>query len=404
LPRLPTRSAAVSFILVSLGLDALGIGIVIPILPELVRRLAGLPPAAAALPVGLLVTCFAAAQLLASPVLGGLSDCYGRRPVLLLSITGLAANYLLLAWAPSLPWLYLGRLLAGATSANVSSASAYIADITPEAERGRRFGLIGAAFSVGFLLGPALGGWLGGIGLRLPFFVSAALAGTNLLYGLFVLPESLPRERRRPFAWRGANPVGALRLLAADAALRRLGLAWACMWFGLGTLQTVFVLYTIARFGWGPPQNGAAMATIGFTGAFVQIFLVRRAIVRLGERRTGMVGCAASAVAHTAVALAPAGWTIYPVICFYALGQLATPAVRALVSSRAGPERQGQTMGALSSVEGLTAIASPLIASSLFSAFAGVGAWLSVPGAPFLAAAVAFLVALRAVQGLAPAS
>jgi DHA1 family tetracycline resistance protein-like MFS transporter len=311
-PLVPARAAAVAFILVSLGIDALGIGIVIPILPELVRRLARLPPAAASLQVGLVVAFFAIAQFVASPLLGAASDRFGRRPVMLLSIAGIAANYLLLAWAPSLPWLYLGRVLAGATSANVSTASAYIADVTPPAERARRFGLIGATFSLGFVLGPALGGWLGGIDLRLPFLASAALAGANALYGLLVLPESLPKERRRAFAWRGANPLAALRMLAADALFRRLGLAWACLWFGLGTLQTVFVLYTSARFGWGPPQNGAAMATVGLTGAVVQILLVRRAIARFGERRTTMLGCAASAAAHTAVALAPAGWRSFP--------------------------------------------------------------------------------------------
>jgi DHA1 family tetracycline resistance protein-like MFS transporter len=395
MPRAPVRRAAVAFVLVTLGIDALGIGIVIPILPELVRRLAGTSAADASFAVGASVAMFAGAQLFASPVLGGLSDRYGRRPVLMLSIAGIAANYLLLAWAPSLPWLYLGRLLGGATSANVSASSAYIADVTPPEQRARRFGLIGAAFSFGFVVGPALGGWLGAIDLRLPFLASAALAGCNLLYGLFVLPESLPPERRRPFAWRGANAVGALRLLAADRVLRRLGLAWACMWFGMGTLQTVFVLYTGVRFGWGPPQNGITLALLGVSGAVVQIFLVKRAVARFGERRTAMLGHAASAAAYTALGLAPAAW-IYPLAALNALGQLANPSVRALISNHAGPERQGQTMGALSTVEGITAIAAPLVASVVFSVAARPGVWL--PGAPFLIAAAVFLVALVAVR------
>jgi DHA1 family tetracycline resistance protein-like MFS transporter len=373
---------------------------VIPILPELVRELAGLARAQASVAVGGVVAAFALAQLFASPVLGALSDRFGRRPVLLLSIAGIAANYVLLAWAPSLGWIYLGRLLAGATSANVATASAYIADVTPDAQRARRFGLVGATFSVGFVLGPALGGWLGAIDLRLPFVTAAALAGANLLYGLFVLPESLPAERRCGFAWRGANPVAALRSLAADPVLRRLALAWSCQWLGLGALQTVFVLYTGARFGWGPPENGAALAVVGVSGAVVQTLLVRPATQRLGERRAALFGYLVSCAAYAWLALAPVGWAIYLAIMGNALGQIAVPAARAMVSLRVGPERQGQAFGALSVVEGLTAIASPILASALFFTFARPAAVPHLPGAPFLLAAAGFLVAFASVRGL----
>lgn len=384
----------------ALGIDAVGIGIVIPILPELVRRLAGLDRAQASIAVGGVVAAFALAQLFASPVLGALSDRFGRRPVLLASIAGIAANYLLLAWAPSLGWIYLGRLLAGATSANVATASAYIADVTPEALRARRFGLVSATFGVGFVLGPALGGWLGAIDLRLPFVTAAALAAANLLYGLFVLPESLAPENRRPFAWRGTSPLAALRMLAADAVLRRLAVAWSCQWLGLGTLQTLFVLYTGARFGWGPRENGMALAVVGISGALVQTLLVRPVTQRLGERRAALLGYLASGASYVVLALAPAAWVIYPAIVGNALGQIAVPAARAMVSMRVGPQRQGRAFGALSVVEGLTAIASPMLASALFSVFARPDAVPHLPGAPFLLAAVAFLGAFAAVHGL----
>ena len=348
--------------------------------------------------MGSLVATFALAQFLASPILGGLSDRYGRRPVIVLSIAGAAANYLLLAFAPSLAWLYLGRALAGVSAANTSSATAYIADVSTPEQRARRFGLVGATFSLGFVLGPIMGGVLGAIDLRLPFLVAAGLAAANALYGLLLLPESLPPERRQPFAWRGANPVSALRMLATDAVLGRLALAWSAMWFAIGTLQTVFVLSTALRFGWTSIGNGAALGLVGVTGAVVQGLLVRRVVARFGERRTAQFGLLASACAFATMGLATAGWVIFPGIALQAVGGLANPAVRALISVRAGPERQGRVMGALSSVEGLTAIASPLVASTLFRLFSGPGAWAQLPGMPFLATALLFVVATTAVR------
>lgn len=386
--------------MVTLAIDALGFGLVVPILPELVRTLSGLSRSSASFAVGASVAMFAFAQLLAAPLLGALSDRFGRRPVILLSVTGIAANYLLLAWAPSLPWLYLGRLLAGATSANASTATAYIADISPPELRARRFGLIGATFGFGFVIGPAVGGWLGAIDLRLPFIAAAALAGCNALYGLLVLPESLAPEHRQPFAWRGANPVSALHLLTRDAVLKRLALAWSCMWFGIGAIQTVFVLSTGLRFGWGPVENGTALALVGVSGALVQTFLVRRATVRFGERGAAMLGQGCSVLAYVGLALAPVGWMIYPAIMCNALGQLANPAVRSLISARAGPGNQGHVMGALSVVEGMTAIVSPLVASVLFSRFSAPGAWPHLPGLPFLVASAGFVIAILAVRNV----
>ena len=397
------RAPAVGFVLVVLAFDSLGIGLIVPIVPELVRHLSGRDAGGASIDVGSLVATFALAQLLASPVLGGLSDRFGRRPVILLSIAGAAANYLLLAWAPSLGWLYLGRALAGVSAANTSSATAYIADVSTPEQRARRFGLVGATFSLGFVLGPIMGGVFGAISLRLPFLVAAGLAAANALYGAFLLPESLSRERRQPFGWRGANPVSAIRMLASDAILGRLAVAWSAMWFAIGTLQTVFVLYTGLRFGWSSIQNGAALGLVGITGAVVQGFLVRRVVALVGERQAAMLGLLASAGAYAIMGLATQGWMIFVGITMQAFGGLANPSIRALISVRAGPERQGRVMGALSSVEGLTAIISPVVASTLFRLFAGPGALAQFPGMPFLATAVLFVGAMAAIR-VAPAA
>ncbi len=309
----PTRrQARVAFVLATLGIDALGFGIVVPIVPNLVVQLSHLPPSAASFWVGALLASFSAMQFLCAPLLGALSDRFGRRPVLLMSLSGVCFNYLMLAWAPSLPWLFIGRLIAGATAANVSAATAYIADVTPPQLRAQRFGLVGATFGLGFVLGPALGGVLGGYGLRLPFLGAALLAGLNVLYGLFVLPESLPPERRRAFAWRRANPVGTLGAIAADRDYGRLALAWCCAWFSIGTLQSSFVLANDLRLGWGPAQNGAALAAVGLGSALVQGLLVRRIVPRLGERRAALLGYALAACAYLLFAFADRGWICTP--------------------------------------------------------------------------------------------
>jgi MFS transporter, DHA1 family, tetracycline resistance protein len=390
------RTPRIGFVLATLGIDALGFGIVVPIVPTLVVRISHLPPSAASFWVGSLLAAFSAMQFLCAPLLGALSDRFGRRPVLLLSLSGVCFNYLMLAWAPSLPWLFAGRLIAGATAANVSAATAYIADVTPPALRAQRFGLIGAVFGLGFVLGPALGGFLGEFGVRLPFLGAAALAGLNVLYGLFVLPESLPRERRRAFAWSRANPVGTLHTVAADRDSIRLALAWACAWFSIGTLQSSFVLANDLRLGWGPRQNGAALAAVGLGSAVVQGLVVRRLVPRIGERRAALLGYTCAAAAYFVFAFAYQGWMIYAGVAVQALGAISGPAVQALVSMRAGPDRQGEVQGGLSCLQGLTAIVSPLMGGWLFGVFAPLG----LPGAPFLLATASYALAFLAVRGL----
>ena len=391
------RSASLSFVLLTLGIDALGFGIIVPIVPALVRELTGGSAGQAAEWVGALVATFAGAQFIAAPVLGGLSDRFGRRPVIILSLLGVSANYLLLAWAPTLAWLFLGRLCAGATAANASASNAYIADITPPEQRSARFGLVGATFGFGFVLGPAMGGVLGAIDLRLPFLVAAALSLSNACYGAFVLPESLPPDRRRAFSWRRANPIGSLHTLAADRVSRWLAVGWSLNWFGLGALQSSFVLSTGLRFGWGTRENGWALAAVGISQALVQGVLVRPIIARVGERRAAFGGFALAVGAYVLFGIAQAGWVIYAAVILQACGAVAGPAMRGLLSARAGPERQGELQGGLSSVEGLTAIVSPLFAAIVFAAAvrAGGNSW---SGAPFLVGAFTYALAMGALM------
>ena len=339
------RAPGLPFILLTLGLDALGFGLVVPIVPELVRSLTGGDTSHAAEWVGALVATFAAAQFVAAPVLGGLSDRFGRKPVVVLSLVGSSANYLLLMWAPSLAWLFLGRLLAGATAASASAANAYIADITPPAQRAARFGLVGAMFGAGFVFGPAIGGVLGAIDLRLPFTVAAGLSIANACYGALVLPESLTPQHRRAFAWRRANPVGSLRTLAANRVVGRLALGWSLMWFGLGALQAAFVLSTAERFGWGPRENGWALAAVGVTQAVVQGALVRPIIRRLGERRAAFTGFAFSVASYGCFGFAQAGWVIYLAVLLQAFGAVAGPAMRGMMSAQTGAGRAGRVAG-----------------------------------------------------------
>ncbi|MEE3503341.1 MFS transporter [Acidiphilium acidophilum] len=371
------------FIFAVLVIDSLGFGLIAPILPELVQKLAHVPASHAALWVGVLSMTFAATQFFAAPILGQLSDRYGRRRLILISLSGSAANYILLAFAPTIGWLFIGRFLAGATAGNVSAASAYIADITPPEKRAQRFGLIGAAFGLGFMAGPMLGGFLGAIDLRLPFLVAAGLVALNVTYGIFVLPESLPVERRRPLRLREATPLGAMRLLTTVPRLWRLAAAWSVRWFGLGALQAVLVLFTELRFNWGPQQNGLLFAAVGVSSTIVQFTLVKPAVAWFGERGAALIGFTSSAIGYLLFGLAPTPAFLFIGVAFTSLGSIANPAIRSMISRALPPDQQGRMAGALSSIEGLTAIAAPLTGAFVFDLFSRHTAW-RLPGAPFV--------------------
>ena len=393
----PVRAASVGLVLSTVALDALGFGIVVPIVPTLVMELGQVSAGQASLWMGSLLAAFSVMQFLCSPLLGALSDRFGRRPVLLSALGGMCLNYILLAWAPSLAWLFVGRVIAGATAASYSTATAYIADVTPPQKRAQRFGLVGAMFGLGFVAGPAIGGLLGSYGLRWPFLAAAALAGSNMLFAAIMLPESLRPELRRKVRWRQANPLGSMQVLGADASYRRLAVAWCCTWFALGALQSSFVLANDLRLGWGARENGFALAVVGIGSALVQGLLVRRLVPWMGERRAALTGYALSCAAYLCFAFAWHAPMLFLGIVLQAFGAISGPAVQSLLSARAGADAQGQIQGALASVQGLTAIVAPLAAGWAFSLGADPAGAFYFPGAPFLMASAAYLLAVVSV-------
>nr|AYM54199.1 major facilitator superfamily protein [Sorangium cellulosum] len=394
------RNASVVFILVTILLDTLGVGVMLPVLPKLVSSFFGSDLAAASRYYGAFVAVYAAMQFLFAPVLGGLSDRFGRRAVILGSLLGAALNYVLLAVAPGLGWLFFGRIVAGITGASFSAASAYIADITPPGRRAQGFGLVGAAFGLGFVVGPALGGLLGDAHLRLPFVVAAGLNLLNFAYGALVLPESLPRESRRPFSLRRANPLASLARLGASPAVLGLTATLVCSHLAQQVLQGVWALFTEERFGWRPFEIGVSLAVAGFGMAVVQGGLIRFAMPRLGERRCLALGLAIGVVSFAGFGLAESGLAMYALILPNALGGIAAPATQALISREVGPSGQGALQGSLASLASLTAVAGPLLGASLFARFSPATAAPHVPGAPFFAAACINAAGLALALGL----
>jgi MFS transporter, DHA1 family, tetracycline resistance protein len=389
----PRRQASIVFILITIFLDVLGIGLIIPVLPQLITDLSGGGVSDGARVYGLFVAAYAAMQFLFAPILGALSDRFGRRPVLLISLFGAGLDYLVMGLAPTLAWLFAARLIAGLTAANITVANAYIADITPPAERARRFGLVGAAFGLGFILAPAIGGVLGAYGLRIPFFVAAGVVSLNWLYGYFVLPESLPADRRTRFALSRANPIGSVRRLRAYPGVPGLAFVVVAANMAYLVLQSVWVLYTGLRFGWGPLENGLALTVLGVLTALVQGLGIRPILARLGERRAVLVGLASSIVSFTLYALVPQGWMMLVVMVVGSLGGIAGPALQGLITRVVSDREQGSVQGALSSLGSLTAIVSPLVATSLFAFFTGPNAPFTFAGAPFVFGAVLLAVA-----------
>jgi DHA1 family tetracycline resistance protein-like MFS transporter len=379
--------AATPFVLVTVLLDTLGIGLIIPVGPRLVASFLDNDLSAASHWFGALFSLYSVMQFVFAPVIGGLSDRFGRRPVILVSLLGAATSYLVSGLAPALSWLFIGRFVSGVTAASFSAAGAYVADVTPPEKRAQSFGLIGAAFGLGFILGPALGGALGDVGLRLPYFVAAGLNTLNLLYGLFVLPESLRPENRRPFSLRRANPLGSLRMLGRHRIVLGLTGTLLCGFLGQMILQSVWALHNQARFDWSLRQVGLSLMVVGVATALVQGVVVRAVTPRLGERRVLLVGLAMSVVGHIAFGLANQGWMMYAIIFFFALGGLAGPATQAIISRAVGPKEQGELQGSLNSLAGIASIAGPLVGTGLLARFGPETARPHIPGAPFFAAA-----------------
>ena len=384
-----------TFIFVTLFIDIIGLGIIVPILPELIKEFLGGNVAQAGRYYGAIISVYAFMQFLCAPVLGALSDRFGRRPVILLSLFGLGTDYLIQGWAPSIEWLFLGRFIAGIMGASITTANAYIADVSTSETRARNYGFVGVAFGLGFIFGPALGGLLGGINLRLPFFVAAVLALINWLYGFFVLPESLAPEHRSSVSWRKLNPLTSILRLRAYPLVAGLSIAFAFTSLAQRGLESVWVLYTGYRYGWNEQTNGFTLALVGVMAAMVQGVLIKPIISRIGERRTILVGLTTSMLAFLAYGLAYEGWMVLIVIVFGSLAGVALPAIQSLVAGTVNPLEQGRIQGALTSLVSLTSIFSPLIfTAGLFSFFTSDLAPLILPGAPFFLGSVLFLVSL----------
>ena len=392
------RRATFSFIFGTVLLDMLALGIIAPVLPKLVIQLEGGNETSAAGLFGLFSTVWAVMQFLFAPVLGSLSDRVGRRPVILLSCLGLGLDYIIMALAPTVGWLFLGRVLSGITASSFTTSFAYIADVTEPDERARRFGMLGAAFGVGFILGPAVGGLLGGISLRAPFWAAGALSIVGAAYGWFVLPESLPLERRASFQWRRANPIGSLGMLRAHGAL--LGLVFVAFLYRVAhdALPSVFVLYGDYRFGWTARTVGFALAIVGAASIIVQAGLVGPAVRRLGEPRALLTGLACGVLAFVVYGLAPNGVVFLLGIAPGSLYGLVYPSLQGLLTRRVGPDEQGRLQGALGSLMGIAGVIAPVLFTQVFAAAIGPFRGVGLPGAPFLLAALLLVVAMAVAE------
>jgi len=360
------RTAAMPFIMLTTLIDMMSIGLIIPVLPALVGSFTG-SQAEQAFWYGVVTFAFGLANFFASPVLGALSDGHGRRPVLLIGFCGLALSFIATALATALWMLVAVRLVSGAMQANIAVSNAYVADITPPEGRAKRFGMLGAMFGVGFILGPVMGGLLGEIDLRLPFFVAGSLALLNLLYGYFVLPESLPAERRRAFAWKAANPVSSLRGLAQLKGAGLLVAVIGCSGLAQFVLYTSWVLYTTFKFGWGPLENGWSLAAVGVVSAVVQGLLLGRLLRRFSSRRLAVLGLVSSTLAYVLWGAASEGWMMFAIIFVNLLGATVTASIQSIISGAADARSQGQALGAVGGLNSLTAVIAPTIGAPLLA-------------------------------------
>ncbi len=386
-----TGKAALGFIFVTVLVDVIGFGIIIPVMPSLIRELIQGDISAASSYGGWLMFAYAIMQFLCAPILGNLSDKYGRRPVLLFSLLGFGIDYIFLALAPTIGWLFVGRIIAGITGASFTTASAYIADISEPDKRAQNFGMIGAAFGLGFIIGPLIGGLLGQFGSRVPFIAAAVLTLLNWLYGYFVLPESLAKENRRPFSWKRANPLGSLIQLKKYPAVAGLIISLTLVYIGAHAVQSTWSFYNIGKFNWDEKMVGYSLAFVGFMIALVQGGLIRIVIPKIGQEKSLYIGLLLYSIGMVLFAFATQGWMMFAFCTIYCLGGIAGPAIQGIISSHVPSNEQGELQGALTSLMSATSIVGPLLMTNLFSFFTRPTAPVYFPGAPFLMGAVLFL-------------
>src|SRR6202171_2122192 len=389
-PAAPARSHrhALAFIAVTLLLDTIGFGLIMPVYPKLLVEITGESLSRAAIYGGWLGFVFAAMQFVFAPILGNLSDRYGRRRVILFAVGALGIDYIIMGFAPTLAWLFVGRAIAGAAGASFTPAYAYVADISPPERRAQNFGVVSAAFGIGFIIGPAIGGLLGTLGPRAPFFAAAVLSLINFTYGFFVLPESLPPERRRAFEWRRANPLGTLGQMRKHPVV--LGLLCALFLWGLANqvMPSTWAFYTKLRFGWSEATIGASFAAVGLVMLSSQLIVMRLLVPRLGERRAGVIGVVSGIAGYAGFGLATAGWMMFAWLASWFFAAIVMPTTNALMSHRVNPDAQGELQGAVASLFALSAIIGPPLMTHLFSRFSAPESGVYIPGAAFFAATV----------------
>lgn len=380
------KTAAIGFIFVTLLIDVTGWGIIIPVVPKLIEELIHGDVVEASKYGGWLSTVYAVMQFIFASVLGGLSDRFGRRPIILFSLLGFSVNFLIQALAPSIFWLFVGRVLSGITGASITTATAYIADISTEEDRSKNFGLIGAAFGLGFIIGPVLGGILGSYGPRVPFYAAAALCLINFLYGLFILPESLDKNNRRAFNWKRANPVGSLLQLRKYPQILGLILALIFVYIAGHAVQTNWTYFTMYKFGWTEKLVGISLGVTGFMAALVQGVLIRKIQPRIGNKKSIYYGLTLSAIGMLLFAFASQSWMMFVFLIPYGLGGIAGPALQSMISSEVPPNSQGELQGALASLVSLTSVFGPPLMTNIFYFFTHDKAPFQFPGAPFFLA------------------
>lgn len=386
------RKAAIGFIFITLLIDVMGWGLIIPVMPTLISELKGIPVNEASTYGAFLITAYAITQFLFAPVIGNLSDRYGRRPVLLSSLLGFGIDYLFLALAPTYGWLFVGRIIAGLTGASFTAGAAYIADISTDENRAKNFGMIGAAFGLGFIIGPALGGLLAGWGVRAPFYAAAVLCLLNALYGYFVLPESLSKENRRKFEWKRANPFGSLQFLRRYPAIGGLAFSFFLIYMGAQAVMGNWSFFTMYRFGWSEKMVGLSLGAVGLLVGVVQGVLTGKITPKLGNENTIYVGLLLYTIGLVLFGMATQSWMMFAFLVPYCLGGLAGPALQSTLAGHIPPTEQGELQGAMTSIMSITTILGPLIMNNLFTHFTTKGR--NFPGIPFFLGAVFMLFAL----------